>query len=144
MNESPETEFKPADRRWNLFGMVIGTMIGALPAAIPDPVGPFINWVALGVLYGFITPFCFFLHGHWDALRDARFCWFLGITGAVIGGFIGAGVWFIGTPVKPELGLAATCTGGFFAGFFLVDRYLKRLDARRLEEERLWGRHANP
>jgi len=140
MKESPDVRFKPADRRWNLFGMVIGTMVGALPAAIPHPVRPFVNWVALGILYGFIAPFSFFLHGHWDALRDQRFCWFLGITGAVIGGIVGAGGWFLGMPLKPRLGLIATCTGGLFAGIFLVDRYLKRLDARRLEEERLWER----
>jgi len=140
MKESPDTRFKPADRRWNLFGMVIGTAVGVLPATIPDPVGPFVNWVALGTIFGCMVPFTFFLHGHWDALRDQRLCWFLGITGAVIGGLVGGGAWFVGMPMEPGGGLCATCTGGFFAGFYVVDRYLRRLDARRREEERVWER----
>jgi len=124
--------------------MLIGTMVGAAPAAFPDPVAAFLNWVVLGIGIGFMFPFFCFLHGHWDQLRDLRFCWFLGTTGAIIGGAIGVGIWFVGRPLEPGVGLTATCMGGLFAGFFLVDRYLKCLDARRREEERLWERPENP
>jgi hypothetical protein len=138
MKESPDSRFKPADRRWNLFGMVIGTAVGALPAAIPDPVGPFVNWVAFGTLVGFMVPFGIYSHGHSDALRDLRFAWFLGTSGGLIGGVVGAVAWFLGKPLEPEMGLCATCTAGFFAGFLVVDRYLLHLDTRRRHEESLW------
>ena len=31
--------------------MIVGTVVGALPAAIPAPVGPFVMWIAFGVWF---------------------------------------------------------------------------------------------
>jgi hypothetical protein len=59
MKESPDVRFKPADRRWNLVGMVIGAIVGAVPAAFPGPIAAFVNWVVLGIGFGFMIPFYF-------------------------------------------------------------------------------------
>jgi hypothetical protein len=140
-SESGDGRFKPADRRWNLVGMIVGTVVGALPAAIPAPAGPFVMWVAFGVLIGFMFPFGAMVHQFdFDDLRNPRKAWFLGSLGGVIGGLGGAIAWYLGKTLEPGMGICATCTGGFFAGFFVVDSYLKTLDARRLKEENVWQR----
>ncbi|MGE5193322.1 MAG: hypothetical protein ACM3U2_12575 [Deltaproteobacteria bacterium] len=68
MRESLNTRFKPAVRRWNFFGIVLGTAPGAVPAAIPSPVGPVVTWVTFGAMVGFIIPMGMIVHGHFCAL----------------------------------------------------------------------------
>jgi hypothetical protein len=136
-----ETWFKPESRRWNLLGMAVGTALGALPAIIPPPVGALATWTCLGTLVGFMIPLLK-LH-HWHEQAGQKTLWRISAAGALIGGLFGAAASFAGQQMKPEEGLAATCTCGFLAGFFIVDSYLKNVDARRREEERLWGQSRN-
>src|SRR5437879_6005184 len=131
MQASEERRFKPADRRWNLVGMIVGTVVGALPAAIPAPVGPFVMWIAFGVFIGFLVPFAAALHHlNFDDIRSPKKAWFLASFWGAIGGLGGAIAWYLGEPLGPGRGIGATCTGGFLAGFVVVDSYLKNLDAR--------------
>lgn len=140
MKERSDAPFEPADRRLNLFGMILGTGFGALPAALPEPISLLVNWVAVGILIGFLFPFGVLAHGHWHVPHSSKSLWFLGIGGAAVGGVAGAVAWGIGRPLDPVMGLCSTCTGGFFAGFIVVDSYLRRLDARRRQDENLWRR----
>jgi len=124
--------------------MIVGTAVGALPVAIPAPVGPLVMWIAFGVFVGFMLPFAAALHHFsFDEIRRPKKAWFLGSLGGGIGGLAGAIAWYFGEPLGPGKGLCATCTGGFIAGFLVVDSYLKNVDARRREEERLWGQSGN-
>jgi hypothetical protein len=136
-----ETRFKPASRRWNLLGMAAGTALGALPAVIPSPAGPLIAWTCLGTLVGFMIPFLK-LH-HWHEQTGQKTLWWISAGGALLGGLFGVAASIAGQPLKAEEGLAATCTCGLLAGFFIVDSYLKGVDARRREDERLWGHSRN-
>lgn len=119
---------KPADRRWVLLGMAMGTGVGALPAAVPDPVGSVLMWVCSGTFIGFVGPLLKLL----VLLTPAgqKVWWWLSGCGAVIGGLVGAVLGLQGQQ-PPEWAIMATCTCGFFAGFAVVEVYLRRLDARR-------------
>jgi hypothetical protein len=131
-----DSRFKPADRRWNLVGMLVGTTLGALPVIIPAPIGPALTFGSLGALVGFVVPL-WKLH-HWHEKMAPRTLWMICGGGAVVGALFGVFAWLMGLPLKPEQGLTATGTCGLLAGFAVVDTYLKRYDARRRQEESLW------
>jgi hypothetical protein len=132
------SRFKPADRRWNLVGMAVGTTIGVLPALIPAPIGPILMWIVIGSAFGFFVPFFIFMHGapaDIDQKQFWRYCRIIGFIGC-LGGTI-AGV--AGVPLPPET-IGWTGTAGFFVGFAFVDKSLRRSDARRRQEELQWER----
>ncbi len=131
-----DSRFKPADRRWNLLGMLVGTGLGALSAVIPAPVGPLLSFGSLGALVGFMLPL-WKAHHYCDKVTQ-RTLWTICGVGAVLGGLFGMLAWLMGPPLKPEAAVTATGTCGLLVGFAVVDTYLKRYDARRRQEESLW------
>ena len=140
MKESSDMRFQPVDRRWNLLGMVVGLGLGAIPAAFPASIRDLVFWIGIGSFIGFVIPFYAIAKSHQTELGDTKFLFITSSSLAVLGGIAGAVGWCIGKPPEFEMGLIATCTMGFFSGFFVTDRYLRRIDARRREEERLWQR----
>lgn len=136
--QQANSRFKPADRRWNLVGMAVGTTVGVLPALIPAPIGPILMWIVIGSACGFFVPFLIFMHGapaDLDQKQFWRYCRIIGLIGCL--GGITAGVAEV--PLPPET-FGLTGTAGFLVGFAFVDKYLRRSDARRRQEELQWER----
>jgi hypothetical protein len=92
--------------------------------------------MSMGTVIGFFAPFIVFLHGHGGNI-DQKPLWLLCRVGAAVGCLVGAVAGISGLAL-PEGSVVGTCTGGLFAGFAVVDMYLRRRDACRLREESLW------
>lgn len=133
MQNEFQNKSRPANRKWTLVGMVLGTLVGAIPLVIPGPIHSIILWSTLGatgtvvvVLYSFSQNLMFNDQDHeinWAFLVG----WPIGI-----GLIFGTVMWLMSVEV-PEEAIAGPICFGFLGGYAIVEYILRRIDQENEE-----------